>query len=174
MTDRQRAFVAHYLATLNAAKAARHAGYSARVADREGYRLLRNAEIQAAVQAGKARQLAAADLSAQRVLEELRRLAFSNIAYCFDPAGNLLPIQALPAEVRSAVASVKVITRNLTTGDGVVDTIHELKFWDKPRNLEMLARHFGLIKERVEHRGSVEVVDILKGRVARAKTRGKA
>jgi hypothetical protein len=38
----------------------------------------------------------------------------------------------------------------------------------------MLARHFGLIKERVEHRGSVEVVDILKGRVARAKTRGKA
>jgi len=53
MTDRQRAFVAHYLATLNAAKAARHAGYSARVADREGYRLLRNAEIQAAVQAGQ-------------------------------------------------------------------------------------------------------------------------
>ena len=75
---------------------------------------------------------AAADLSAQRVLEELRRLAFSNIAHCFDPAGNLLPIQALPAEVRSAVASVKVIKRNLTTGDGVV-SVNELHFHDLRR-----------------------------------------
>ena len=67
-----------------------------------------------------------------------------------------------------------MIKRNLTTGDGVVDTIHELKLWDKLRALEKLAKQFGLIKVRVEHQGSLEVVDILKGRLERAKTRGKA
>lgn len=77
-------------------------------------------------------------------------------------------------EVQAAVVTVKLIKRNLTTGDGVVDTIHEVKLWDKLRALEMLAKHFGLIKERVEHQGSLEVVDILKGRLERAKTRGKA
>jgi phage terminase small subunit len=72
MTDRQQAVVAHYLGTLHAAEAARRAGYSARVSDREGYRLLRNAEIQTTVQEGRAKLLADAELTAQRVLEEIR------------------------------------------------------------------------------------------------------
>ena len=104
----------------------------------------------------------------------MRRIAFSALAGWFDATGNLLPIDQMAGDVRATVASVKVIKRNLTTGDGVVDTIHELKLWEKLRGLEMLAKHFGLIKERVEHQGSLEVVDILKARVERAKTRGKA
>ena len=80
----------------------------------------------------------------------------------------------MPGEVQAAVVTVKLIKRNLTTGDGVVDTIHEVKLWDKLRALEMLAKHFGLIKERVEHQRSLEVVDILRARVKRAKTRGRA
>ena len=100
-------------------------------------------------------------------------MAFSDVGACFDQ-GDLRPLADMSPEVRSTVASLKVVKRNLTTGDGVVDTIHELKLWDKLRALEMLAKHFGLIKERVEHQGSLEVVDILKGRLERAKTRGKA
>lgn len=45
-----------------------------------GHQLLRNLEVQAAVQQGKQAQLAAADLSAARTLEELRRIAFADPA----------------------------------------------------------------------------------------------
>jgi phage terminase small subunit len=115
---RRTAFVAHYLATLNAADAARRAGYSARVADREGYRLLRNAEIQRAVQQGRAKLLAHVELSAQRVLEEVRRIALFDIATLFDHAGQLRPVTDWPLEAHSAVASVKVVTRRAPVGDG--------------------------------------------------------
>ena len=88
--------------------------------------------------------------------------------------GQLGPSRQFGEVQAAVVVTVKLIKRNLTTGDGVVDTIHEVKLWDNLRALEMLAKHFGLIKERVEHQGSLEVVDILKGRLERAKTRGKA
>ena len=62
------------------------------VADREGYRLLRNAEVQAAVQEGRATLLAHAAVTAQRVLEEMRRIALFDIATLFDCEGHLLPV----------------------------------------------------------------------------------
>jgi hypothetical protein len=58
-------------------------------------------------------------------------------------------------EVRTAVASVKVVKRTLTPGDARVDEVHEVTFCDKVRALEQLAEHFGLLVERVEHQGSV-------------------
>lgn len=46
MTDRQLAFVAAYVATGNAAEAARRAGYSPKCANRIGHRLLTDVDIQ--------------------------------------------------------------------------------------------------------------------------------
>lgn len=48
---RQRAFVAHYLTTLNAAEAARRAGYSERRAKQTGSELLADSEVRAAIDA---------------------------------------------------------------------------------------------------------------------------
>jgi hypothetical protein len=68
-----------------------------------------NPDVQQAVQAGEAAQLQAADLSATRTLDELRRIAFADLAGCFDAAGNLLPLADMSPEARAAVASVKVV-----------------------------------------------------------------
>ena len=99
----------------------------------------------------------------------MRRIAFSDLAGCFDAAGNLLPIAAMPAETRTAVASVRVVTRNLTSGDDRVDEVHEVRFWDKLRALEALAKHFGLLVERIEHQVSVDWAQ----RLQAARLRGK-
>jgi hypothetical protein len=107
------------------------------------------------IDTGKAAQLQAVDLSATRTLEELQRIAFFDPAGCFDAAGNLLPLAEMPPDVRAAVASVKVVKRNLTEGDARVDEVYEVTFCDKVRALEQLAEHFGLLVERVEHQGSV-------------------
>jgi phage terminase small subunit len=53
---KQRKFVAHYLASLNASQAARQAGYSEKTAGQIGYQLLQKTSIAAAVSAGMALQ----------------------------------------------------------------------------------------------------------------------
>ena len=150
-------FVAEYLVDLNGTQAAIRAGYSPRTAAVQASTLLTNPKIAAAVSDGQAKRLASADLSAVRVLEELRRLAFSDVRGLFDADGNLKPIHTLTDSEAAAIASIEVVKKNLAAGDGQTDTVHKLKVWDKTRSLEMLAKHFGLLIERMEHAGQISV-----------------
>lgn len=158
MNDKQRRFVAEYLIDLNATKAAERAGYSPDTADVQGCRLLGNVQIAEAIAKGKARQLEKAELTAVRVLEELRRLSFSDVRGLFDELGNLRPLHTLTDEQAAAIASVEIVKKNLAAGDGQTDTVHKLKVWDKTRSLEMLAKHFGLLVDRLEHSGEVRII----------------
>ncbi|HZW06307.1 MAG TPA: terminase small subunit, partial [Phycisphaerales bacterium] len=157
LTPKQARFVAEYLKDLNATQAAIRAGYSAATAEQQGSRLLRNAQVFAAVADGKAKQLAKADLSATRVLEEMRRVAFSNVQDLFDANGRLKGIHELTTEQAATIASLEVIVKNAEAGDGHQDVVHKLKVWDKPRVLEMLGKHFGLLVERLEHQGELRI-----------------
>lgn len=158
LTPKQQRFVTEYLKDLNATQAAIRCGYSERTAAQQGSRLLRNDQICAAVTQGKAKQLDTADLTAVRVLEELRRLAFCDMRGFFTEAGNLKPVNEMTPEQGSALAGMEVIIKNAEAGDGVTDRIHKFKVWDKSRALEMLAKHFGLLTEKVEHSGGLEIV----------------
>lgn len=157
LNSKQQRFVAEYLVDLNATQAAIRTGYSAKTAGAQGSRLLTHVEIAAAVQAATSKQLGTAELSAVRVLEEYRRLAFSDVRNLFDAEGNLVPIHALSAEVASALASVEVVKKNVAAGDGKVDTIHKVRVWDKTKALDSLAKHFGLLIDKVDHQGEVTV-----------------
>jgi phage terminase small subunit len=157
LTPKQQRFVAEYLIDLNATQAAIRAGYSRKTAEQIGYENLRKHEIAAAVAAGQAKRLTSADLTATRVLEELRRLAFSDLRGVFDDGGNLKPITEWTDDQGAALASVEVIIKNAKAGDGVVDTIHKIRVWDKTKALDILAKHFGLLKENVEHHGEINI-----------------
>jgi phage terminase small subunit len=84
------------------------------------------------------------------VLEEMRRLAFSDVTGLFDEQGNLKPIHTLTKEQAAAIASLEVVRRNLASGDGHTDVVQKLKVWDKTKALEMLAKHFALLTEVVK------------------------
>lgn len=88
-----------------------------------------------------------AELTPDRVLEELRRLAFSDIRELFDDKGNLRPLHTLTAEQAACIAGVEVVIKNAKAGDNQTDTVHKIKIWDKNRTLEMLAKHFALLIE---------------------------
>ena len=150
LTPQQERFVSEYLIDLNATQAAIRSGYSEKGADVRGSKLLVIGKVARAVAAGKSRQLQTAELSAARVLEELRRLAFSDIRSLFDLDGNLRSIHELTAEQAACIASLEVIIKNAAAGDGHLDTVHKLKVWDKTRSLEMLAKHFKLLTEQIE------------------------
>jgi hypothetical protein len=51
-----------------------------------------------------------------------------------------------------------VVKRNITSGDGRVDTVIKIRCWDKPKSLEILARHFGMLTEKIEIKGDQELV----------------
>jgi phage terminase small subunit len=158
MTPKQARFVAEYLIDLNATQAYIRAGFSPKGADRAAHKLLSSTEVAMAVSAGKAKQLDKAELSAMRVLEELRRLAFSDVRLLFGPDGNLKPIHTLTPEESACISSLEVIIKNAQAGDGHMDTVHKLKVWDKTRSLEMLAKHFGLLVEKLEHSGQITLL----------------
>ena len=84
LTPKQERFVAEYLIDLNATQAAIRAGYSTKTAENIGWQNLRKPEIAAAVAAAKSLQLERANLSAERVLEELRRIGFADLGTLFD------------------------------------------------------------------------------------------
>lgn len=157
MNEKHQRFVAEYLVDLNATQAAIRAGYSPKTAHVQGSQLLDNPKIAAAIAAGKSKQLAKAEITAQRVLDEIGRLAFSDVRGLFDADGNLKPIHTLTDEQAAAIASLEVIKKNAEAGDGKIDTVHKLKVWDKTRSLEMLAKHFALLTERVEHSGDIGI-----------------
>lgn len=147
--------MSEYLVDLNATQAAIRAGYSRKTASEQGSRLLRNVQVAAAVQAGQSKVLHRADLSRERVLEEMRRLAFSDIRTLFDDQGNLKPVHRLTADEAAALASVEVIVKNAQAGDGHTDTVHKIRVWDKTRTLEQLGKHFGILKESVDVSGGL-------------------
>jgi phage terminase small subunit len=109
------------------------------------------------VSEGTAKQLQRADLSAARVLEEYRRLAFSDTRSFFDEHGNLKPVQELTAEQGAVLSGIEVIIKNAKAGDGVTDEIHKIKLWDKTKALDSLAKHFGLLKETIDVQGGLEL-----------------
>ena len=79
-TPRQARFVKEYLVDLNGTQAAIRAGYSAHTANKQSTRLLTNADIKAAVEAGAAKQHAQLDLTAQKVLTELLGVGYAEVA----------------------------------------------------------------------------------------------
>lgn len=150
LTPREQRFIAEYPVDFNGKEAAIRAGYSKRSAAVTASRLLQKPAIKQAISTKRQLQIESADLSAARVLEELRRLAFSDIRSLFDEKGNLHPLHKLTAEQAACIAGVEVVIKNAKAGDNQTDTVHKIKVWDKPRSLEMLAKHFTLLTEKIE------------------------
>lgn len=94
-------------------------------------------------------------LTRERVEQELRYLAFSNIIQAFEGVhGNrknftLREIKAMPEEFQRCISSVKVRTENLTAGDDATDVTVEIKLWSKDKALELCARSLGMLKDHI-------------------------
>src|SRR5258708_15842243 len=90
LSDRQRKFVSEYLIHLNATKAAVRAGYSPRSAADIGHALLRRHEaVMSAIQAAMEERERRTQVTADRIVTELARIAFADIRSFADlgPAG---------------------------------------------------------------------------------------
>lgn len=150
-------FVAEYLKDCNATQAAIRAGYSAKTAKVQGSDLLTKPDIKAAVKAGQQAALDDAGLTIRDVAEAIGRQVKADIRCLFDDRGNLRPIKDLTQAEASLIAGFEVIIKNAKAGDGVTDEIHKVKLKDQSKYVEMAAKHFGWLIEKVDHSGTLVI-----------------
>lgn len=153
LTDKQAAFVREYLVDLNAAAAARRAGYSESTARAIGAENLTKPHIAAALQAAMDERSKRTEITADRVLKELARIGFSDIRDLFtwsDDRTAYVPSDDLTEDQAAAISSVKSETTHYTREDGESETKIklELKTYDKLGALEKIGKHLGMFVDR--------------------------
>jgi len=162
LNSRQQRFIAAYLVDLNAANAAREAGYSAPHAARQGARLLANEQVQSAIAKAFQGRLARTGTSPARILDELSAMAFANMAdfvRITDDGYADVDLSGLTRENAAAIQEIVVDAYTEGRGDQkrAVKRIR-LKLADKKAVLNMLARAFGLY-DQAEGQGGEETPD---------------
>ena len=172
LTPKQAMFIAEYLVDGNATRAAIAAGFSPRSAEVTGARLLKNSKVAKALALRHARRVDKLEITAERVLGELAKLAFFDPGKLFDADGHLLPIVEMDDVTRAAIAGLDVELREGATLLGVglgVSTVRKVKLADKGQNLERLGRYLKLFTDKVEHDHRVTLEDLVCGSYDRNK-----
>ena len=141
MTPLRQRFIDEYLKDFNAAAAARRAGYSGSSA-LQAHRLLRAPAVAAALKARIEQYERRLELSADRVLDELVRIAFSDIRrYVRIENGRLALVPTAKLLPGESAAVARVVPGSERAGP-------RIRLYDKRRALRALARHLGLYERR--------------------------
>lgn len=152
LTPKQNQFVAEYTVDFNASAAAIRAGYGEKTAGQVAHKLLRSPQIQEAVKEAISARERRTQITGDRVLAELARIAFSDASDYVKvkqpgPAKKngiplqflvLTPTEELTADQKAAIASVE------ETKAGIKVRTH-----DKVKALELLGKHLGLFTDKI-------------------------
>ncbi len=110
LTPRRAEFVRQYIKSLNAAGAARAAGYAPSSANTEGSRLLANADVQQAISEARAQLAEREQVTPERIVSELASIAFSDLGDYFrlDGKNASIDFSNLPIGATKALESITV------------------------------------------------------------------
>ncbi len=163
LPPKRQKFVEEYLIDLNATAAAQRAGYAN--PDTQGPRLLGIVGVREAISAAQAERAAANVVTAQRTIDELAAVAFSDIGELveFGQDGfHFKPSAQISQNARKAVSSVKIRQeREIRDTNGNVTRpaadVVEFKLWDKVAALTKLAQHLGILSTQKNEQGGLNV-----------------
>ena len=144
LTNKQQRFVEEYLKDCNATQAAIRAGYSKKGADVRGAELLGNRRVLPKLLEKQKELASQCNVEAKEVIEEIKKLAFANMADYITVDDDGKPEIDLSTMTRDQAAALAEITnRTTTTKDGGSDH-YGIKFHSKDSALEKLCKHLGL------------------------------
>jgi len=146
VTKKQKLFIEEYLIDLNATQAAIRAGYSAESAYSIGQENLKKPEIRARIEQAMAERSKRTGVNADRIIMELAKIAFVNAMDVIDTESATIKDDAAPEDT-AAIQSVKV----KTFGEDGLE--REIKMADKLKALELLGKHLGMFKDKLELSG---------------------
>lgn len=146
LSAKQARFVEEYPIDLNATQAAIRAGYSPRTAQSQGPRLLDHVVVAAALSDALKARSARTQITADQVLEELAKLAFSNMEDFAKVDGNGGAALDLSNIDRDQFAAVSELTTDTIGG---LTTRTKVKLSCKRASLELLGKNLGMFNKLV-------------------------
>ena len=142
LTAKQQRFCDEYLIDLNATQAAIRAGYSPKTAEQTASRLLTIVKVSDEIAREMAERSKRTGINQDRVVQELAKLAFVNIADVVDLDSDTVK-ETATGEDLACIQSVKIKPSEFGTE-------REIKLYDKKASLELLGKHLGMFKDKLE------------------------
>jgi phage terminase small subunit len=155
LTARQARFVAEYCVSLNATSAAIKAGYSEKSAMAQGSQQLMKPKVREEICKKTGKVFTKLEISAERVLEEIAKLAFFDPRKLFESDGSPKQLHELDDETAMAVAGFEFVELFEGTGDQkhAYGLLKKYKLTDKRASLELLGKYLKLFTDRTEITG---------------------
>ena len=154
MTPKQKRFVEEYLIDLNAAKAARRAGYSKKTAREIGYENLTKPHIQQAISNAKQVRSERIQIESDDVLQRLVAIDKMSIDEILRDDFSVRPLSEWPAVWRQTLSGIDVKEIIEPGGNGAPNLaiLKKIKWPDKLRNLELMGKHVDVKAFTEQHR----------------------
>lgn len=155
MTDKQKLFCDEYLKDFNATRAYKEAYPSCKkdaTARVNGCKLLTNTNIAEYIEQQKELLKSKMEITQERVLKEMARIAFGDIRKLYNESGELKNIQDLDDDTAAIITSIESTEEFDGYGQDreQIGWTKKVKTADKTKALDMLGKYFGMFKEKVE------------------------
>ena len=158
LTPKQKLFCKYYLISLNATDAAIKAGYSKKTANRIGTENLSKPVIREYLESQMKKREEKLEITADKVIAEIAKLAFANTTDILEITDHGVVIKDLTKLDTSCISSAEEVFDKEGMRLGV-----KIKLHDKTKNLELLGRHLGLFKDKIEHSFDEKIENWLRG-----------
>jgi phage terminase small subunit len=149
LSKKELLFIKAYLADPNATQAAIAAGYSEKSARSIGSENLTKPHIKEALELGFKKITEGFDVAAERVIQELARIAFVNMKDLADWNESGVRFKSSDDIGEDAAAAIVEVSETVTQHGGTL----RIRQHDKVRALELLGKYKKLFADRIEHSG---------------------
>src|SRR5271163_476374 len=154
LNRKQARFIEEFIVDLNGKQAAIRAGYSPKTAEVQASRLLSYTKVLVALEDAIQARSKRTEVTADRVITEYARIAFSNIRDYWPKKGETIDLQRLDQDRTAAVE--EIIKDEFVDQAGTVHRRTRVKLHDKKAALDSLARHLGMFVDRSVHEATFE------------------
>lgn len=123
---------------------------SAAAARKGAAELMANPKVKLLIDAADQELAEKFDVSRERVMAEIAKVAFFDSRTLFDPSGNLIPVHELPSDVAAVIAGIDVTVESPHFGpkDGLTVLLTKrYKLASKLTALDLLAKILGMYAE---------------------------
>jgi phage terminase small subunit len=179
-TDRRKLFVKEYLVDLNATQAAIRAGYSEKTAKQQAKNLMNMDAIQDAIQKEMHKREQRTDITADKVLNELAKLGFSEVTDFLQVTTERILVDRVPetdepiSEIRQLVLlkdtdqippeKLAAISEIKQAKDGSIS----FKLHDKKGALDSIGKHLGMFVDKAQIKVTHDFEDMTDEELAQA------
>lgn len=155
MTEKQQIFCNEYLIDFNATRAYKKAYPNCqkdKVARANSSRLLTKANIKEYIDQKTREKEERAEITQNDIIKQLARIAFGDIRRLYNDNGAMKNITEIDDDTAAAISGIETFQEFDGRGDDkeYIGDTKKVKMTERTKALELLGKHFGMFKDKVE------------------------